>query len=83
MGTKGDSEMLTAGPQRRKTRRAKAKRSRASKRPAAVWAKKNHNNQALRTEEVDRLLASALRYWEAKRDLIDQRIAAIRTATAS
>jgi hypothetical protein len=75
--------MLTAGPRRRKTGKTKAKRARASKRPHAVWAKKNHNNHALRTEEVDRLLASALRYWEAKRDLIDQRIAANRTVTAS
>jgi hypothetical protein len=75
--------MLTAGPRRRKTRKTKAKRARASKRADALWAKKNHNNHALHTEEVDRLLASALRYWEAKRDLIDERIAAIRTATAS
>ena len=75
--------MLTAGPRRRKARKARAKRVRASKRPDAVWAKKNPKNHALRTEEVDRLLASALRYWEAKRDLIDERIAAIRTATAS
>ena len=75
--------MLTAGPRRRRPRKAKAKRERTSKRPDALWAKKNHNNHALRTEEVDRLVASALRYWEAKRELIDQRVAAIGAATAS
>jgi ATP-dependent phosphoenolpyruvate carboxykinase len=85
MGKKGDSGMLTAGPRRRRPRKSKpkAKRVRSSKRADALWSKNNHNNQALRTEEVDRLLVSALRYWEAKRDFIEERIAAIRAATAS
>jgi transposase len=77
--------MLTAGPRRRRPGKAKpkVKRARSSKRSKALWPKTSKNNQVLQTEEVDRLLASALRYWEAKRDFIEERIAAIRAATAS
>jgi hypothetical protein len=32
-------------------------------------------------EETDRLLLSALRYWEVQRDLIEERIAAIRSVS--
>jgi hypothetical protein len=84
MGKKGESGMLTAGPRRRRTRKSKPKTKRAtpSKRSEALWSKKTNNNHALHTEEVDRLLVSALRYWEVKRDLIEERIAAIRGAAA-
>ena len=34
-------------------------------------------------EQPDRLLVSALKYWEVKRDLIEERLAAIRSATAA
>jgi hypothetical protein len=85
MGKKGDSEMLTAGPRRRRPGKAKpkVKRARSSKRAKGLWPKTSKNNQVLQTEKVDRLLSSALRYWEAKRDFIDERIATIRTVTAS
>jgi len=33
-------------------------------------------------EETDRLLLSALRYWEVQRDLIEERIPAIRSVSA-
>jgi len=32
-------------------------------------------------EETDRLLLSALRYWEVQHDLIEERIAAIRSVS--
>jgi hypothetical protein len=32
-------------------------------------------------EETDRLLLSALRYWEVQRDLIEERIPAIRSVS--
>jgi hypothetical protein len=86
MGKEEGSGMLTAGPgpRRRRARKSKpkAKRGKSSKRSETLWSKKTNNNQALAAEEVDRLLASALRYWEVKRDLIEERIAAIRGATA-
>jgi hypothetical protein len=34
-------------------------------------------------DQPDRLLLSALKYWEVKRDLIDERLAAMRSATAA
>lgn len=84
MGKKGDSVMLTGGPRRRRQRKTKpkTKRARSTRRSEALWSKTSNNHQNLQTEEVDRLLASALRYWEAKRDLIEERISTIRGATA-
>jgi hypothetical protein len=77
--------MLTEGPRHRKSRKPKpkTKRARSTKRSEALWSKTSNNHQILQTEEVDRLLASALRYWEAKRDLIEQRTSTVRAATAS
>jgi hypothetical protein len=41
-------------------------------------------NESPHGEEPDRLLLSALKYWEVRRDLIEERVAAIRSpATAS
>jgi hypothetical protein len=34
-------------------------------------------------DQSDRLLLSALKYWEVERDLIEERLAATRSATAS
>ena len=36
---------------------------------------------SVRAEQPDRLLVSALKYWEVKRDLIEERLTAIRSAT--
>jgi hypothetical protein len=33
-------------------------------------------------EEIDRLLLSALRYWEVERDLMEERVAAITSVSA-
>lgn len=35
------------------------------------------DNQPARAEQIDRLLLSALKFWEVERDLIEERIAAM------
>jgi hypothetical protein len=39
--------------------------------------------EAMHRDQPDRLLLSALNYWEVERELIEERLAAIRSATAS
>ena len=38
-------------------------------------------DESAELEETDRLLLSALRYWEVQHDLIEERIAAIRSVS--
>jgi hypothetical protein len=40
-------------------------------------------NEALHHDQPDRLLLSALRYWEVERDLIEERLATRSAAAAS
>ena len=40
-------------------------------------------DDSVQGEQPDRLLVSALKYWEVKRDLIEERVAAVRRATAA
>ena len=75
-----DKKMVTRGARtsRGRWRRAKSKRKleRAGKNP-------ERNTSAIdECERTDRLLLSALRYWEVEHDLIEERVAAIRSATA-
>ena len=37
-----------------------------------------NGHEPVETEETDKLLLSSLRYWEVTRDLIEERIAALR-----
>jgi hypothetical protein len=39
--------------------------------------------EAMRRDQPDRLLLSALNYWEVERELIEERLASIRSVTAS
>jgi hypothetical protein len=39
--------------------------------------------EAMHCDQPDRLLLSALNYWEVERELIEERLASIRSATAS
>ena len=39
--------------------------------------------EALRRDQPDRLLLSALKHWEVEQDLIEERLATIRSATAA
>jgi hypothetical protein len=45
--------------------------------------RKIEDNFSVDGEYPDRLLLSALKYWEVERDLIEERLTAIRSATAA
>jgi hypothetical protein len=71
-------------------RRAERERWRRTKsirkleRPAKDSGPKTvERGDCVRGEQPDRLLVSALNYWEVKRDRIEERLAAIRSATAA
>ena len=76
--------MVTGGvrPRHGEWRRAKARRKleRAAKGPerdaSAI-------DESLHIDQPDRLLVSALKYWEVERDLIEERLAATRSAPAA
>jgi len=76
--------MVTGAARSRRSRWRRAKSSRKLERAA-----KNPGQKTVTPEEVmhrdqpDRLVLSALNYWEVERDLIEERLAAIRSATAS
>jgi hypothetical protein len=76
--------MVTGGarPTRRKWRRAKSRRKvqRAAKDP---WQKTFERDGSPHGEQPDRLLLSALKYWEIRQDLIEERLAANRSASAA
>jgi len=63
-----------------KDRRRRQKRSRHWRASQSVPV---DDAESARIEQTDRLLLSALRFWEVKRDLIDERMAAITSASAS
>jgi hypothetical protein len=56
--------------------KSKHKRQRSSK-PSALWRRRmSDDSGSTEAEGIDRLLLSALRYWEVERDLIEERMAA-------
>ena len=72
-----------AGARRRgRWRRAKSKRKleKAGKNPERDTSA---IDQSRDIEQTDRLLLSALKYWEVERDLIEERLDTMRSATAS
>ena len=74
--------MVTGGarPRRGKWRRAKSRRKLHKK---DSGQKTSPPEEALRRDQPDRLLLSALKYWEVERDLIEERMSSVRSATAS
>jgi hypothetical protein len=76
--------MVTGAARRRRGRWRRARSGRKPRREA-----KDSGGETLTPDEVlhrdqpDRLLLSALNYWEVERDLIEERLAAIRSATAA
>jgi hypothetical protein len=78
-----DEAMVTgeARPRRGRWRRAKARRK-LQKAAKVSGQKAVAPDQALHRDQPDRLLLSALKYWEVERDLIEERLAHIRSATA-
>jgi hypothetical protein len=75
--------MVTGAARRRRGRwrRAKSRRKleKATKDPERDT---RAIDESLHTEQPDRLLLSALKYWEVERDLIEERLAT-RSATAA
>jgi len=63
-------------------RRAKARRK-LQREAKNSGQKETPPNEALHRDQPDRLLLSALKYWEVEHDLIEERLAAMRSATAS
>ena len=76
--------MVTGGarPRRGKWRRAKARRK-LQKAVKDSGQTTTAPNEALHRDQPDRLLLSALKYWEVERDLIEERLATMRSATAA
>ena len=75
--------MVTGAARRRrgKWRRAKSRRKlqRAAKDPGPTTLEPN---ESLGCDQHDRLLLSALKYWEVERNLIEERLATRRSAPA-
>jgi hypothetical protein len=82
--TKEIKTVMGAVPRGRrgKWRRAKSRRKlqRAAEDPGPDTL---DPDQSLRCDQPDRLLLSALKYWEVERDLIEERLAATRSAPAA
>ena len=76
--------MMGAAPRGRrgKWRRAKSRRKlqRAAKDPVPTTL---DPDESLRCDQHDRLLLSALKYWEVERNLIEERLATRRSARAA
>jgi len=71
-----------AGSRRGRWRRAKARRK-LQEVAKDSGEKASAPDEALHRDQPDRLLLSALKYWEVERDLIEERLAAMRSATAA
>ena len=67
---------------RGKWRRAKARRK-VQKAAKDSGQKPTSPNETLHRDHPDRLLLSALKYWEVERDLIEERLASMRSAAAA
>jgi hypothetical protein len=77
--------MMGAAPRGRRGKWRRAKSRRKLQRAAAKdpGPKTLDPDQAVRCDEPDRLLLSALKYWEVERDLIEERLDATRSAPAT
>ena len=59
------------------------RQQRTSKRFGASQPERIDDDESAGFEETDRLFLSALRYWEVQRDLIEERIPAIRSVSVA
>ncbi len=66
---------------RRQTSKSRRRRQNTSKRLGASQPERIDYDESAALEETDRLLLSALSYWEVQHDLIEERIAAIRSVS--
>jgi len=73
--------MVTGGarPRRRRWRRAKSRRK-LERATNDLGPKTVPPEEVMHRDQPDRLLLSALNYWEVERDLIEERLAATRSA---
>jgi hypothetical protein len=62
-----------------RTSKSMCRQQKTSKRFGASKPEPIEYDESAGLEETDRLLLSALRYWEVQRDLIEERIPAIRS----
>ena len=62
-----------------RTSKSMRRQQKTSKRFGASQPERIEYDESAGFEETDRLLLSALRYWEVQRDLIEERIPAIRS----
>jgi len=75
--------MMGAAPRGRRGKWRRAKSRRKLQRAAKDSGPNTLDpDESLRCDEHDRLLLSALKYWEVERDLIEERLATKRSATA-
>jgi hypothetical protein len=78
--------MVTGGAQPKRGRWRPAKAQRKLQKTAKNSGKASPPDRALQRDEPDKLLLSALKYWEVERDLIEERLASarsMRSATAA
>jgi hypothetical protein len=75
--------MMTRAARTRHRRWPRAKSERTLQRAAKDSERKIAHNGFANGDEPDRLLLSALNYWEVERDLIEERLAAVRFSRAT
>jgi hypothetical protein len=79
-----EKTMVTGGARARRGKWRRSKAQRKLQKTAKDSGKKaTAADGALHRNQPDRLLLSALKYWEVERDLIEERLASMRSATAS
>ena len=76
--------MITGAARGRRGRWRRAKSRRKLERVAKNQGRNTMaTNESVGCDPPDRLLLSALKYWEVERDLIEERLATMRSATAA
>ena len=76
--------MVTGAARRGRGRWRRVKSRRKLERTAKNQGEKTlEHDEPLQGDQADRLLLSALKYWEVERDLIEERLDTMRSATAA
>jgi hypothetical protein len=78
-----EGKIVMATARRRRVRWRTAKSSRKLQKRAKGSGRWRMNLMEQDDEQPDRLLLSALRYWEVERDLIEERLAVTKSAAAA
>jgi hypothetical protein len=75
--------VMGAAPRGRRGKWRRAKSRRKLQRAKDPGPNTLDPNESFRCDQPDRLLLSALKYWEVERDLIEERLDATRSAPAA